>query len=398
MQEVFEKKLQIVAKILHDREFCGIILSDDTREGGKHMQTFTHREILLRHAAAHPSMQPQDMIKLCYQATFGAEHLLCDEDRALAYLAREWDATDAANGAITEVIGERYARVNIAAWKQHGLPLRWLSRMFYLTASTAADGNDAALAQRLDEVGTLAADGQLPFTAASWTQVRAQYTQSGGGAVHHSEAYRAAERPAYRVVDRAYTALIPLLTQLSAALSAHDGTTVLAIDGHAAAGKSTLARRLGDILEAGIVHMDDFFLPPSLRTAERLAQAGGNIHHERFCEQILPRLLHNEAFTYPTFSCQTMQLDGERAVMASSIRIVEGSYSHHPAFGAYATVRIFCDISPDEQMRRIRARNGEDMARIFAQRWIPMEHTYFDTFRIREQADMQYDTERGESI
>lgn len=39
----------------------------------------------------HPSMQLSDAVKLCYQAAFGAEHLLSNTDRARAYLMAEFD-------------------------------------------------------------------------------------------------------------------------------------------------------------------------------------------------------------------------------------------------------------------------------------------------------------------
>ncbi|MBS7324987.1 MAG: (d)CMP kinase, partial [Angelakisella sp.] len=38
--------------------------------------------------------------------------------------------------------------------------------------------------------------------------------------------------------------------------------SVIALDGRAAAGKSTLAAALAETLQAAVIHMDDFFLPP----------------------------------------------------------------------------------------------------------------------------------------
>ena len=53
------------------------------------------------------------------------------------------------------------------------------------------------------------------------------------------------------------------------------GHVVIAIDGRAGAGKTTFANELADLLCGEIVPMDHFFLPPELRTEERLAEAGG---------------------------------------------------------------------------------------------------------------------------
>lgn len=77
------------------------------------------------------------------------------------------------------------------------------------------------------------------------------------------------------------------------------GCGVIAMDGRAAAGKTTLAEELAVTLGGAVVHMDDFFLPGELRTPERLAAPGGNVHAERFAEEVLPYLRRGEAFLLP---------------------------------------------------------------------------------------------------
>ena len=69
------------------------------------------------------------------------------------------------------------------------------------------------------------------------------------------------------------------------------GRLAVALDGCCASGKTTLARRLARELEADVVPMDDFFLPPKLRMPDRLSQPGGNVHYERFSIQIIDPLL-----------------------------------------------------------------------------------------------------------
>ena len=51
-------------------------------------------------------------------------------------------------------------------------------------------------------------------------------------------------------------------------------------------------------------------------------------------------------------------------------------------------LRVFLDIVPEEQLRRIRRRNGEEKAVMFQTRWIPMEERYFDAFRLRERCEL----------
>lgn len=327
----------------------------------------------------HPAMQPRDVLKLCYQAARGAEHLLTDTARARAYFDQEYAATPAdASLPLLEIIGPEVARVNIAAWKAASLPADWLFRMFVYTASVPQEGRDL-LAEYVAQANAIVAE-KMP----EWPAVLAAWQESGCPAVHHSEAYRAAEHPAYRIVRRQFGYILPILERLSA----DAGIRIIAIDGRAASGKTTKARLLHAVLDAPVIHMDDFFLPPALRTPERLAQPGGNVHYERFQEEVLPGLTSGEDFTYRVFDCGRMDFHGLREIPAAPLRIVEGSYAHHPELGDYANLRVFSTVDEAEQMARILRRNGEKMAEMFRTRWIPMEEAYFTHFDIREKSDI----------
>lgn len=158
-----------------------------------------------------------------------------------------------------------------------------------------------------------------------------------------------------------------------------------------------MATLLSQVLDAGVIHMDDFFLPLELRTEERLAQSGGNIHYERFLLEVLPHLKNSESFSYRRFNCDTMDYGEPRFMQNGMWRIVEGSYSCHPAFGDYMDCRIFCDVSPEEQMNRIVNRNGTGLAQVFASRWIPMEEQYFQAEKIQSKTDIMIRHTKPES-
>jgi uridine kinase len=153
-------------------------------------------------------------------------------------------------------------------------------------------------------------------------------------------------------------------------------SVIIAIDGRCAAGKTTLAAEFSAKLKASIIHMDDFFLPKNLRTPERLEQPGGNIHYERFAEEVLPFLRGSEPFSHRVFDCSIGDYNGTKKILPTRFRIIEGSYSHHPIFGEYMDLRIFLDIPPDIQMRRIEKRNGKEAAKNF-KKWIALEEKYF---------------------
>lgn len=326
----------------------------------------------------HPATQPQDVIKQCYQAARGAEHLLADIARARAYFEQEYAATPAdASLPLFEPISADISRVNIAAWKATSLPAEWLFHMFVYTASVPM-GSDELLARCIAEATVVAS------TLPGWDETLAAWQEAGMPAVHHSDAYRAAEKPAYRIVNGHFQCILPILLRLHE----EPDIRIIALDGRAASGKTTKATLLSHVLAAPVVHMDDFFLPPVLRTAERLAQPGGNVDYERFAKEVLPGLASGDGFTYRLFDCSVMDFGGLREIPAAPIRIVEGSYAHHPALGDYADLRVFSTVDADEQMRRILRRNGEGMAEMFRTRWIPMEERYFSHFGIREKADL----------
>ena len=345
------------------------------------------KPFLIEQVKNHPSMQPQDVMKLCYQAVYGADHLLDDLDAAEAFFTDEFSITEQSNDSIAEWISPLFGRVNFGAWKSEHLPSEWLFRMFIMTAKKR-NSSDTDFIMALDEVQRLTEKSVFPFSLDAWEAFLADYnSESSPHPVHHSEQYREAEHPAYRVIDGRLIRLIPILKRI-AALPGSELARCIVIDGRAGSGKTTIAGQLETILNAGVVHMDDFYLPRNLRTPKRYAEPGGNVYYERFSTEVLPFLENREAFEYRIFDCETMNYSDFREVRESNWRIVEGSYSQHPFFGHYGTLRVFIDISPEEQIQRIELRDGAANASVFTKKWIPLEELYFNTFNIAEQSDM----------
>ena len=157
---------------------------------------------------------------------------------------------------------------------------------------------------------------------------------------------------------------------------------LLAIDGRCGAGKSTLARALGEKAGAAVVHMDDFFLRPEQRTPERFAEPGGNVDRERVLEEVLAPLRENRPAVYRPYDAHKPAMLEPVHLEPSPVTIIEGSYSCHPALWNYYDARVFVDVGPEEQLRRIEARNGPEALPLFRDKWIPMEEAYFRAFQI----------------
>ena len=164
------------------------------------------------------------------------------------------------------------------------------------------------------------------------------------------------------------------------------GARIIAIDGRCAGGKSTLARSLEETTDISVVRMDDFFLPPSLRTKERFSVPGGNVHWERFLEEVVAPLSAGKDFSYRVFSCSLMDYSERREISLSRPVIVEGSYALHPNFPVYWDKAFFLDVDKEEQLRRLEKRCPEKLE-AFRTRWIPLEEDYFSKTDAKDRAD-----------
>ncbi len=352
------------------------------------------KKYLQRQAVLHPVMEPQDVYKLLFQAVFGAEHLVQNKEVAYTYFQEEYDATMPKEECLYEQIHETIYRVSLREWKRRKLPQEWLFQMF--VGSVENKFCNAKEAKQLEQefydyvqlAKEAVCEGMFSFSEEAFFKYTQEYEKTGPKAVHHSEKYRKSECPAYRLVDARYMRVLPILEALAEWRLKSDATAVVAIDGRCASGKSTMAKMLSQITGAGLIHMDDFFLPQELRTEERGKQPGGNVHYERFLEEVLPQLREEREFSYRRFDCGAMKPGEKRTVLASPIRIVEGAYSCHPIFGSYADLTVFSDVETKEQLIRIERRDGGKVLSRFIERWIPMEENYIREFSVPEKADI----------
>lgn len=171
------------------------------------------------------------------------------------------------------------------------------------------------------------------------------------------------------------------------ALLARQGCAVVAIDGSCTSGKTTLAAGLAKLYDCNVLHMDDFFLRPEQRTAQRLEEAGGNVDYERFRAEVLEPLKTRRPFSFRPYDCGTGSLNDPVAVAPKPVTVIEGTYSHHPYFGQIYDLTVCLTVTPEIRERRI-LRRPAFLHRRFFEEWIPMEQRYFSAFRIEELADL----------
>jgi DNA-binding transcriptional MerR regulator/uridine kinase len=337
--------------------------------------------LLAEHAQKYPRMHPQDAVKLLYQNEFGGGHIIPNPEASLRFLQEEFSRIPHTQKEISwESIGGGIARLNLDGLQEDWLPT--VNRLF-VAGSAHQSGSEEQFSRKLDELIAAGQQGILPFPQEELNDFLSIYRQNHCPMVSHSPDYREAYHPAYRIIPEKYLGLLPIFLEIDRQI-AEKGRTVLAIDGRCGSGKSTLAALFREIYEADIVHMDDFFLPPAKRTPERLAEPGGNFDRERFLAEVAPGLQSGQPFSYRIFDCGQMQYRGERNISAGSLVIVEGSYCMHPDLSSLYGCKLFVTCPSDVQKRRIFDRNGAALYPRFIKEWIPMEETYFHTFRIAE--------------
>ena len=358
------------------------------------MKTFSlpqfNRE-LQQHLNAHPLAQPADLVKYCRQRAFGASRRYSDEQEALQALAGEYASLVPNDGApLLEQLGPDTVRLDLAGAAARGLTPAQLARACVLDSRLSQPDREW-FARSLDALEELAGRNTLPPAfCRGMREFLARYREKGCPPLRHSEVYRNAYRPHYRVFTGPLARLVPLMTAVSQhAVALPDNRRLaVALEGSCGAGKTEAAGWLAEIFDAGVVHMHDFFLPPHLRTGHRRGQSGGNIHYERFSIQVAPRLPWREPFSYQRFDCVRLTMAEWQQVPAVPVVFVEGAYSLHPACRGEYGLKVFFEVSPQSQQERIMKRSGADQWPRFRDEWIPMERLYQDHFQIRRQADL----------
>ncbi len=342
------------------------------------------RDGLMTQYRLYPRLTVQDVFKYLFQSAFGCEHLVAAEDDAHRYICEEYARGVPERMPVTEMLYGAYGRVHLHALTQ-GLSPKTLAALFCRSACHEAEG-EARLHEGLAVARSLVGEGLLPFSVEDFDRGHVAWREAGYGAVRHSEAFREQYRPAYRVVKKDYIRLLPLLMRLDA--RPQGARTLLALEGGSAAGKTTLARLLGEIYGCTVLHIDDFFLRPEQRTEARMRECGGNVDRERFLAEVLLPLSRGECVDYRRFDCQTQTLLPPERIRPSSLCIVEGAYAMHPALAPYYTLSAFLDVDPITQRERVYARNTPSFAERYVKEWIPKETEYFSVMRVKERCDL----------
>ena len=164
---------------------------------------------------------------------------------------------------------------------------------------------------------------------------------------------------------------------------------LVALDGHSAAGKSTLAGILARRLSAAVVPMDDFYRDEAedVRLAYNAEQGVCRYFHwERVLEEAVLPLRAGVEARYRPFDWQTGHgLAEEITIPSASIVILEGIYSARPELRPFLDLTVLVEASSATRLQRQRERHDpHDWER----RWDLAERLYFDTISPRSTYDV----------
>lgn len=191
----------------------------------------------------------------------------------------------------------------------------------------------------------------------------------------------------YIVIERKDIQFLRLIANLDELYQTKD-SLMIAIDGYAASGKSTLAKRLSNLYGAHVFHTDDFFKKIEIDRLNPLSKHGSHIDFKKINETILASLKERKNVFYRPFDFKTHQHLEPTIISYNSFNILEGAYSMHPELKTNYDYRIFLKVSLFHEYLRIYKRNGLKRLLLFIKKWIPRERRYFKAYHIEEKADL----------
>lgn len=155
--------------------------------------------VLLAHLKKYPLMEPADCAKLIYQSEFAGGHMIADAGQSLEWIRRELDEAAVCSGEIYEDIGSGVFRLHLGPAKAAGMGAEEINERFAASAAKIC-GTAERQRQKLALLERLCAGGHTSFSREELEAFLEKYRAAGCPALHHSDRYREAYQPHYRVV------------------------------------------------------------------------------------------------------------------------------------------------------------------------------------------------------
>lgn len=326
--------------------------------------------ILQAHRKRYPLMKAQDLAKLAYQSEYGPIHLGLDPEAAFWAIDTEWESLHPHTPIREpEPIGNGLCRFHMNIGCDTTLAAPLLAELCLRTAHEHT-GTAEGLAEKL-----------ALLNSDPWLE---EWKAAGCPSLRHSETFRIAYTPHYRLLRTDYAGYFPVLFRIAVLLQRQE-RIVIAIDGRCGSGKTVLAELIASLFDCNTFHTDDYYLPFYDRAPDWENLPGGNIDLARFREEVLLPSFAGHEVLYRPYDCQNDKYREPEKLAPKPLTIIEGSYALHPALDVRYDLKLFLTSTPATQTRRLKAREG-DYFRMFKTRWIPMEERYISRYHIDRDA------------
>ena len=159
------------------------------------------------------------------------------------------------------------------------------------------------------------------------------------------------------------------------------GTHIIAIDGGAGGGKTTLANELALALsprrKVEVVHLDEIYAGWELALSQTLTAS---------LSQILESISVGESISVAVYNWALQQFDSTREISPCDLLIIEGVGSAQRVVRDLATASIWIDIDQETGLERVLGRDGFAIADQM-NLWQEREERHFASEATRENAD-----------
>ena len=162
------------------------------------------------------------------------------------------------------------------------------------------------------------------------------------------------------------------------------GQALVAIDGPAGAGKTTLAAHLAGAMQASVFHMDDFY-----DGWDGLSAGIDNVLND----VVLP-LAHTRELTVRRYDWSRATFGAPEVVFVEDVVIIEGVGAGAALLRPQIDILIYVDAPEANRHEWALSRGGENFESMW-DAWAVHEAAYFDRDRPHESSDVRYDSVTG---
>lgn len=175
--------------------------------------------------------------------------------------------------------------------------------------------------------------------------------------------------------------LVTAIEDLLAAPTQCGSTHVIAIDGRAGAGKTTLANELSLALslhrKVTVIHLDEIYAGWELALSDLLTNS---------LSLILKSIAAEESAIVPIYDWRAGQFNSTREISPCDVVIIEGVGGAQRVVRELATVTIWIDIDPHTGLERVLGRDGTAIEKQM-KLWQVREEEHFLSDATRENVD-----------